>query len=370
MKILLFIVFFLAVHSVSANTISIQTLNIYTPFYAGNKEERQNSLSQFLKNESSDINFFQEVWFEKSYQQLKNISQSLGLNSIYHNKLLKYKQRSGLMTIVKGDIYKKDFHLFPQENGFVGYIYNLVNIYKGFGAIYTTLSKTPNTPFIAVNIHLHYLNQNIRLRQLVHYLKWFLNEANLNQPIIFAGDFNFEPDSLEFEMIKYIFRFKEPQSQLNLPYHCTICLENKSLLGYIGSKVVKIDYERTIDYIFFRSSPKTRLTPKNFAVFPKKYKGVFLSDHYGVKTEIEFEPYPKPQTITQANLENRINLFLKTLDKVQNQLSKNSALPDDIPISERHNETRAKINVIQYLESIRLRLKTRDKLLIQYLSQN
>ena len=367
---LLFLFFSLAIPPVSANTISIQTLNIYGPFYAGNKEERKNSLSQFLKNESSDINFLQEVWFERDYQQLKKTSQALGLSSIYHNKLLKYNQRSGLMTITKGDIYKKDFHLFPKENGFIGYIYSLLNIYKGFGAIYTTLPKNSNAPLIAVNIHLHYLNQEIRLRQLVYYLKWFLNESILKHPIIFAGDFNFEPNSLEFEMIKYIFRFKEPQSQLNLPYHCTICLENKSLLGYIGSKIVKIDYERTIDYIFFRSSSTIRLTAKSFAVFPKKYNGVFLSDHYGAKAEIEFEPHPQPQAITQSVLGIRIELFLETLDKIQNQLSQKPPLPNDIPMSEYYKTTTAQISAIQFLESLSHRLKKRDSLLIQHLSQN
>ncbi|MCZ0933096.1 MAG: endonuclease/exonuclease/phosphatase family protein [Oligoflexia bacterium] len=367
---LLFIVFFFITHSVSANTISVQTLNIYSPFYVGNKEDRKNSLFQFLKNESSDINFFQEVWFESDYQQLEKISQSIGLSSIYHTASFKYKKQSGLMTAVKGNVYKTEFYFFPQGNSWIDSVYNFFNINKGFGVTYATLPQTSNTPFIAVNVHLHHLSQETRLLQLLSYLKWFLNESILSRPVIFAGDFNFEPSSLEFEMIQHIFRFKEPQSHLNFPYKCTVCKENEYFIGHTISKILQISYERTIDYIFFRSSPSTHLTPKNFVVFPKKYNGNFLSDHYGVKAEIKFEPYSKRQEISWSELENRIKLFLETLDKVQYQLSKNSSPLDDIPLSEYYRKTTAQINVEQFLNSLRNRLRNEDSLLIQHLSQN
>ncbi|MDE0092623.1 MAG: endonuclease/exonuclease/phosphatase family protein [Oligoflexia bacterium] len=353
-----------------AHTISIQTLNVYGSFYAKNKKDRKNAILQFLKNESSDINFFQEVWFESDYQNIKRTSESIGLKSISYDFSSKYKKRSGLVTVIKGDIYKKDFHFFPQGKHLTDFIYDFLNINKGFGAIYTKLLNNSNRPLVAVNIHLHHLSQKARLFQLIYYLRWFLNKSVLNHPIIFAGDFNFEPDSLEFEMIKYIFRLKEPQTQLNLPYSCTVCKENKYFIGYNLSKMLLMDYERTIDYIFFRSSSTVRLTPKSFSIFPKKYHGVSLSDHYGVKAEIQFKPNLEPQQVNQWELERRMELFLKTLDKVQHQISRKSFSSYDITPTERWREKDNQKNKIQFLESLRNQLKTRDALLIQHLSQN
>ena len=366
----LFIVFCLFISSTSADTISVQTLNTYGPFYSENRKNRKNSISLFLKNESCDINFFQEVWLEEDYQKLKQASQSIDLNSVHHDFSLNYKKRSGLMTLAKGDILKKEFYIFPLGDDWIGRIYNLLNINKGFGVVYTNLSKAPNTPLIAVNVHLHHLSQKARLLQLIYYLKWFLNQSVLKHPVIFAGDFNFEPHSLEFEIIKYIFRFKEPQSLLNLPYHCTMCPENNAFISYNLSQLFLMGYEKTVDYIFFRSSPTIRLTPKSFSVFPKKYNGVFLSDHYGVKAEIEFKSFLNLQPIIRSELEERKALFLATIDKTLSQLENKITLRNDIPLSQYYQRKTDEVMAINFLNSLRQSLKADEPLLIQHLSQN
>ena len=253
----------------TSDSIFVQTLNIYSPFYAENRRQRETAILKFLEEHNSDIIFFQEVWFEYHYKNMEKVSQFIGMNSIGYDVLAENEKQSGLVTIVKGDIHKKEIHFFPLGTDLYDVFYGFFDINKGFGIAHIVHPKFPNTPFWAVNTHLHHLSQNIRLLQLVHYLKWFLNRKILQDPIIFAGDFNFEPDSLEFEMLQHVFRFEEPQSYLGLNYSCTLCEENRHYIGYQLSKALFMDYERTTDYVFFRSSPNMQLVIKEFDVFPK-----------------------------------------------------------------------------------------------------
>ena len=336
------------------DSISIQTLNTYLTHYAGQNERRGSSILKLLKQDGSDITFFQEVWLKYFYTNMKKVSQLIGLKTIIYDVVAKNTKSSGLVTIVKGDIHKQEMHFFPFGRDWSdSYLYKPLSINKGFGIAYIIHPKFPDTPFWTINTHLHHYNQKTRLLQLVHYLKWLLNRAILQDPIIFAGDFNFEPDSLEFEMVQNMFRFKEPQSYLGLDYSCTtFCRDNKHSVGHILSKV-SANYEKTTDYIFFKSSPKVKLVPKNFRVFPKKYNGVFLSDHYGLKTDIQFKKSLDPQQpINKKELEERIRQFSQTLNKVQSHLSTDF-------LSEH-----------QLLNSLRKQLQEPDSVLLQHLKQN
>ena len=336
------------------DSISIQTLNTYLPYYAGHNKHRISGILKLLKRDGSDITFFQEVWIKRFHINIRETFIPMGQTVIIYDTVAKNTRSSGLVTIVKGKTHKQEMHFFPfGRDLYDSYLYEPLNINKGFGIAYITHPKFPNTPFWAINIHLHHYNQETRLLQMIHYLKWFLNQTVLQDPIIFAGDFNFEPDSLEFEMTQHIFRFKEPQSYLGLAYSCTfLCKDNVSGIGYILN-TLSINYGSTSDYIFFRSSPRTKLIPKNFRVFPKKYNGVFLSDHYGLKTDITFKNNPKSQQpVSEKELEERIRRFSQTLDKVQSLLSK-SFLTEH-----------------QFLDSLRDQLKESDSVLLQHLKQN
>lgn len=336
------------------DSISIQTLNTYLPYYAGYNEHRIAGILKLLKQDGSDITFFQEVWMKRFHINIRETFLPMGLTVIVYDAVAKNTKLSGLVTIVNGKIHKQEMHSFPFGRDFYdSYLYKPLNINKGFGIAYITHPKFPNTPFWAINTHLHHYDQETRLLQMIHYLKWFLNKTILQDPVILAGDFNFEPDSLEFEMIQHIFRFKEPQSHLGLAYSCTfLCKNNVSGIGYILN-IFFTNYGKTSDYIFFRSSPRIKLIPKNFRIFPKKYNGVFLSDHYGLKTDIIFKNNPESrQPVSEKELEERIWRFSQTLDKVQSLLSKN--------FSAEH----------QFLNSLRDQLKEPDSVLLQHLKQN
>ena len=336
------------------DSISIQNLNVYDPFYAESRRLRELSVLEFLKKDKGDINFFQEVWSEHYYKNMEKVSQSIGMNSIGYDALVENEKHSGLVTIVKGTVHKKEIHFFPLvRRDPYDLVYGILDINKGFGIAHITHPKFPNTPFWAVNIHLHHLNQDVRLLQLVHYLKWFLNKTTLQDPIILAGDFNFEPDSLEFEMIQYMFRFEEPQIYLGLNYSCTICEENKFYIGYGLSKFFLMDYEKITDYVFFKSSPRAAVVVKAFNVFPKKYNGVFISDHYGLRVDIAFRDNQEAQKlISEEEFEKRIQKFSETLNKVQSKL--------DRSFSSEH----------QFLNSLRSELEQPDNILLQHLKQH
>ena len=339
-------------HSAQADdSVSIQTLNTYQTSYSRESKKRRLSVLKFLRQDNSDIIFFQEVWSEYFHENIEEASQSIGLKSINYDALAKNTKSSGLVTIVRGDIHEKEIHFFPYGRDiYENLLYRPSNTNKGFGIAYVTHPKFPDTPFWTVNIHLHHYKQKTRLLQLVHYLKWFLNKTILQSPIIFAGDFNFKPDSLEFKMIQYMFRFKEPQSCLGLDYKSTYCKDNPytAILGYIPTTSGK-----TVDYIFFRSSPKVKLNPKKFRIFPKRYEGRFLSDHYGLKTDITFKnAQGLQQPINEKELKERIQKFSQTFDKVKSLLNKGF-------VSEH-----------QFLNSIRQQLQEPDSLLLHHLKQN
>ena len=335
------------------DSISIQTLNIYGPFYAESLRLRELFVLEFLKKDNGDINLFQEVWFEYYYENMEKVSQSVGMNSVSYDALAKNEKKSGLVTIARGTVHKKEIHFFPLGGDPYDVLYSILDINKGFGIAHITHPKFPEISFWAVNIHLHHLNQNIRLLQLIHYLKWFLNKTTLQDPIILGGDFNFEPDSLEFEMLQNMFRFEEPQTYLGLNYSCTICEENKFYIGYNLSKLLLMDYEKTTDYIFLKSSPRVAVVVTTFNVFPKKYNGIFISDHYGLRVDITFRDNQEAQKlISEEELEKRKWKFFKTLDKVQSKL--------DRGFSSEH----------QFLSSLRSEFEKPDNILLQHLKQH
>ncbi len=302
--------------------ISIQTLNIYQPPYSANQSERLSNLLDFIIKDSSDIIFFQEVWIENYYKKIKNASQSIQMESIPFDTS---NTKNGLVTLLKSKKYVMSSHQFPYVKGsFYDFIYDLFGISKGFGIAHVGFPNFPDQFFLAINVHLHHLNLEARLIQLLYYFRWFIKQKNFKDPIIFAGDFNFEPDSLEFKMIQKMFLFEEPWTHLKLNYSCTLCEDNKigivSILNQFLTKTKKI--KKTLDYIFFRSSPNTKIIPKDLKVFPKKYNGNFLSDHYGLKADIQFMKRANNDVLSEEKLRVRIQEFHEVLNKVQSQLSK------------------------------------------------
>ena len=95
------------------DSISIQTLNVYHTGYAAQNIRRGSSIVKMLEQDSSDINFFQEVWLEYFYTNMQRVSQSIGLKSIIYDNVAKNARWSGLVTIVRGNIHRREMHFFP-----------------------------------------------------------------------------------------------------------------------------------------------------------------------------------------------------------------------------------------------------------------
>lgn len=331
--------------------LSIQTLNVYKPIYSGDQSRRKSSLLDFIKKYPSDIHFFQELWFEEDYKKLEKAFESIGMKSIFLDGYNRAGKWSGLAVSLNGTAYKVETHSFPPSS-FYGKISRVFNINKGFGAAYIRHSDLSDYPFWIINVHMDNLSQYARLKQLIHYFKWFLKNKIFESPVISSGDFNFKPDSLEFEIMLNLFRFNEPQSYLGLSYRCTLCEENSDFLGYYLSKLFFMDYEKTVDYIFFKSSPNLELVPQVFNVFPKKHNGVALSDHYGVKSDIVFKKRFSVDSLDEEALNKKITAFSQTLNQIESQLS-------GWDFSER-----------EFLKSLRDQLEEPDSLLIQHFKKN
>lgn len=282
---ILFICFFVCyiegktAHYYPSRSFCVQTLNTYGVFYSDNLEKRHQQTLQFLRQHDCDIILLQEVWKEDHYHNLVQLSQDINMKSVYFGKPYDNK-RSGLVGLFKGDIQASDVFYFPPafESG-LGVLSELFKVIdKGIGMAQIKTPSVYQSSFLVFNFHLNHISQTERIRQLLLYLKWILENSYLDQAIIAGGDFNFEPASLEFRIIKNLFQFKDPHEQIRKPPECThLCADGAySLLNSFVGEGIR-------DYIFFKSSSQMHFNPQDIFIFPKQYNNVFLSDHFGLR---------------------------------------------------------------------------------------
>ncbi len=118
-------------------------------------------------------------------------------------------------------------------------------------------------------------------------------------PSIIAGDFNAAPDAAS---IRYLTGLQALEGR-SVHYHdawavagdgagLTWTTENPNAASVIGQIVGQSRHGRRIDYIFvggWDAHPKARATVRNTKlVFDEPVDGVWLSDHYGLCSDIEF----------------------------------------------------------------------------------
>jgi endonuclease/exonuclease/phosphatase family metal-dependent hydrolase len=116
----------------------------------------------------------------------------------------------------------------------------------------------------------------VRIAQLVELAQYLQNPLIRDEPVVIAGDFNFEPDSLEYAFMTKILGLSDGFKDFHSDHKCTHCRNNKYSMT---SK------SRWLDYIFYRSGTRHNLSVSDSRfIFAGNGHGPVVSDHYGLKT--------------------------------------------------------------------------------------
>lgn len=327
----------------------VQTLNTYGMFYSDNLEERHQQILQFLKQHDCDVILLQEVWQDEHYNNLVQLSQDINMKSIYFKK--PYDDRkSGLVGLFKGRVQSSDIFYFPPaiESG-LGILNSWFTIIdKGFGVARIRFPMERQDSFLVFNFHLNHISQVERVNQLLLYLKWILESFHTNQAIIAGGDFNFDPSSLEFRIMKKLFRFEDPYEQLRKQPECTHLCEDGGyeIFNFLVGESIK-------DYIFFRSSSQINFNTQDVFAFPKNYNNTFLSDHFGLRAIFQLADFFENQPlhpVSETVLRKRMMEFKWTLQEVDSLFQNDTFVSKNFIRSLYKDLKKPESAVVQYLK--------------------
>ena len=316
------VLFFMMIHQAGANvqgqSFCVQTLNTYGIFYANGLEERHQRTLDFLRQNKCDAVLLQEILYLNHYDNFALFSEQNGMNSVYFNKSSKDIKISGMAALVEGPFEDNGMEFFPDYiyNGFLENIFNSIKVIdKGFGYVQTRLPEIASYPVLLINIHLHHLSKRMRVKQLLFYLKWILNVQSFGGVIISAGDFNFTPESLEYDMMQYLFQFRDSFKETGNSPFCTFLCDNSDEVikpFLIGGKVK--------DYIFFKAPRSLEVKVSGASTFPRKHQYRTLSDHYGIEAVFHIQEKSRPRGqshLLTRDIETRRVRFKNTLEEVE-----------------------------------------------------
>ncbi len=326
--IFLFIPFFVCAEQLlitevqTKQNVCVQTLNTYGVFYADNLTERHKQTLNFLRNDACDINLLQEVVDQEHYNNLSGLSSELNMTSAYFGTSDDDKT-SGLVGVFRGNIVDVEMQYFPDvQNTVVNFVYqSFQSVKKGFGVAQLHHPNLHHNTLLILNLHLDHMAQQTRVRQILFILKRILHQPDWwDTLLIVGGDLNFSPESLEFNMMKHLLRLKDPYEEINKKRFCTHWCEDSSydILNTLFGGQVR-------DYILFKPSSRMSIHPVDIDVFPKKYNGINLSDHYGLRAFFNFTPVSQAKNNHNNSLEEKVADFKRVLNNIKFVLENDSA---------------------------------------------
>lgn len=260
----------------------VQSYNTYGPAYALNTSHRTAEMIRRLRSmPSCEVIQFQEVWSpSQAHQFLQDLHPEY---SIVSSPNLKF--RIGLMGFYQGYSLDSQTHIFPlnQDGGLLDGFRGVFSVKKGFQveSLYVGDSREP---LFFINTHLHPTSAPVRLAQILEIYHW--RRAHTQQKVILTGDFNFELNSLERRVVMGLVGLQDSGEvvfQGYPPQLCTYCEENP-LRWLRGNHV--------FDYVFYSNQggdEQQKLKPKSAEVNFKSDREGYLSDHYGLRVQFEWE---------------------------------------------------------------------------------
>jgi endonuclease/exonuclease/phosphatase family metal-dependent hydrolase len=262
----------------------VQTFNVYATAYASGVQERLSKLADTLTNQPCDIIQFQEFWREADFHRFSTEFARAQMNLVFADSLRRDQAMVGLTSAFHGKTGRmfSEIYRINNEDGFLDWFRNLSGVQKGITEIETQLDKGPNVLFL--NTHTHPTSEPIRVAQMIQLADTVLirspNAASL--PLIFNGDINATPDSLEMAVLQKVLLLRDAYKETHggkYGAECTYCESNP--LSWGGGN-------RVIDFTLFRSSATTTFRAVKSEINLRGSETAPLSDHYGVRSQLAF----------------------------------------------------------------------------------
>ncbi|RYZ99299.1 MAG: hypothetical protein EOP11_19645, partial [Proteobacteria bacterium] len=260
----------------------LQTFNVYGPAYASDTKWRIGQAAKAIARDGCEIVQLQELWQKNQFAILENKLSPSGWAGLWADPLRGDQALIGLGTFVKGSISQARSALYRANNGdgLLDRVRGLSGVQKGYTLIEASAAGSP--AFLLINTHTHPTHEPTRLVQLLQLTEAIYEDPAAGEtPLLFTADINATPKSLEYAILRDLLLLRDGYAEANGGYgeECTYCAKNR----YSWSRE-----DRVIDFTLHRSGPRAKLHARNSGI-NLRGQGNPLSDHFGVRTEIEWE---------------------------------------------------------------------------------
>lgn len=260
----------------------VQTFNAYGPTYATNLEQRTNVVARELEDLPCEIIQFQEVWSESHHKSLiAATSSSMPFLSAarfddFQNPVA---GSSGLSTFTSQVLSHQIFKKFSiNRDGLLDELREVLGVIKGVGISRMTLRDDERFSFRMFNLHLHPSSQPVRIAQLTQFIELLDQTEPTRGPTIVTGDFNFKPNTIEYELLRHTTGLRDAYIAAHERYEtdvCTYCVSNPLNWGGVNG---------VFDYVWFKNGQSIELSVDDVTINMKGMHGVVPSDHFGLRT--------------------------------------------------------------------------------------
>ena len=284
---------------VSEQSFCVQTFNAYGPAYAPSRDQRTLTLGKELELSPCQIIQLQEVWQESHHDLLlRSLSGSLPFMSAarFDHFQTPVIGNSGLAIFTSEFLSGQVFEAFTlNTDGMMDNIRSMLGVIKGIGSSRISLRTDQRIEIHMLNVHLHPSSQAVRVAQILQLVERLNTLATTGAPVILTGDFNFRPNSVEYELLWRTTGVRDSYYEVNGDYAsdaCTYCENNPHHWAGLDG---------VIDYIWVRNGRDIRLKTLAAQINLMGVNGITPSDHYGIKTIFEAQyAANEPSTALEA----------------------------------------------------------------------
>jgi hypothetical protein len=267
------------------DSICIQTFNAYGPAYSRDPEKRTVAVGQDLSASPCGIVQMQEVWSDTHHNWMMDaLAESMfSLSSIRFDDVQRPQVgQSGLATFTTEILSSQSFVPFQvNSDGLMDNVRELLGVIKGIGSSMVTIRQDEDQKIQLMNVHLHPTSQRVRIAQIVQILEAFYKKQPLESPLLITGDFNFQPSSVEYNLLQSVTRMTDAYVANNGPYASNICTYCESNIHHWPGP------NGVLDYIWSRRSQHRTVIHSQTFMNLHGLNGVTPSDHFGLRSHIQ-----------------------------------------------------------------------------------
>lgn len=246
---------------------------------------RTSALGSLLLESPCEIIQLQEVWTDDHYESAKRaIMRSLPeLSSTRADSTQKpYIGQSGLAIFTSDFLTDQSFEKFAiNQAGIFDRVRGMLGVIKGIAYSKIHFRSDDTSLLHMMNLHTHPSSVPVRISQIVQLLETFERMLPLTAPVVITGDFNFEPDSVEYELLKNVSLLSDSYTENHGGYSSTVCTYCASNPQHWGGG------SRVIDFVWLRSANVQKIKSVSSMINLQEFQGLVPSDHFGLRSNIE-----------------------------------------------------------------------------------